>query len=549
MRHVLQRPYNDVIDTTQKNTAQHKPKLIRRQFIPKPGKQEKRPLGIPACEDKIIQECVRIIIEPILEAQFFAHSYGFRPMRDTHMAMERVVSLVHNTGYYWIVEGDIKNYFGTINHNKLLGQLWHLGIRDTRVLMIIKEMLEAGVMDEMETNGMGAQQGGVISPLLSNVYLNAFDWKIAKAWEEKKTKHPYQRKAARLEALRKRSHLRPAYLIRYADDWVILTDTRENALWWKHRIKTYLWDELKLELSEEKTKITDIRKKPIEFVGFRYKVVASNKSRTGYVTRIRPIPARLEMKIDEVRDTIHQIGKQSSINNEIRVIHRVNSQIRGIINYYKIATMVNIDLGRYAWAIRSLARKRMRTIGSRDSPANVTRNLQSVHSQYTTRIPAIFKDEHIIGLTSLAFCKWQPGTLKNQAETPYTEEGRRRYYQRTKKRPRLHRPDDLLDKHQKTKGQNGHALLSAYNFEYFLNRGYAFNRDKGRCRICASTLTKDTIDFHHVRPRLPLKHVNRVPNLASVCIECHQMIHNGISVDGKPKRIVIRIQRMREKLR
>ena len=162
IRMILQQPYDTVIESTIDNTIRHQPIPIRREHIPKPGKKETRPLGIPASIDKITQECVKIIIEPILEAQFFDHSYGFRPMRDTHMAMERVTSLVHTTGYHWIVEGDIRNYFGTINHNKLLGQLWHLGIRDTRVLKIIKEMLEAGVMDEMDTNTIGTQQGGVI---------------------------------------------------------------------------------------------------------------------------------------------------------------------------------------------------------------------------------------------------------------------------------------------------------------------------------------------------------------------------------------------------
>ena len=111
--------------------------------------------------DRIVQECMRIVLEPILEAQFFAHSYGFRPMRDTAMALERVSTLTHNTGYYWIVEGDISKCFDRINHAVLLRRLYHMGIQDQRVIQIIKAMLKAGIMGECEVNEDGTQQGGL----------------------------------------------------------------------------------------------------------------------------------------------------------------------------------------------------------------------------------------------------------------------------------------------------------------------------------------------------------------------------------------------------
>lgn len=145
MRQILELPFADVIRTVQENLKDYRPTPIRRAHIPKPGKTEIRPLGIPNILERVIQECVRVVIEPILEAQFFNHSYGFRPYRDAHMALERVTDIVHKTGYCWIIEGDIRRYFDTINHAKLLKQLWHLGIRDRRILMIIKCMLKAGI--------------------------------------------------------------------------------------------------------------------------------------------------------------------------------------------------------------------------------------------------------------------------------------------------------------------------------------------------------------------------------------------------------------------
>jgi len=168
----LQRSHHWVIKDIQ-NAFQHfEPQKIRRVYIDKPGKNEKRPLGIPTIRDRIVQECMRIVLEPILEAQFFSHSYGFRPMRDAAMALERMSTLAHNTGYYWIVEGDISKCFDRIDHSILLNRLYHMGIKDRRVLQIIKAMLKAGVMDECEVNTEGTPQGGLISPLLANVYLD-----------------------------------------------------------------------------------------------------------------------------------------------------------------------------------------------------------------------------------------------------------------------------------------------------------------------------------------------------------------------------------------
>ncbi len=173
--HILEKDYPDVIARVQESLKDYCPAPVRRVYIPKPGKTEKRPLGIPAIIDRIIQECVRLVIEPILEAQFFTHSYGFRPMRDAHMALERTTDIVHKTGYHWIIEGDISKFFDNVNHTRLIKKLWHMGIRDRRVLMIIKTMLKAGIMGELKENPLGTPQGGIISPLLANAYLNTLD--------------------------------------------------------------------------------------------------------------------------------------------------------------------------------------------------------------------------------------------------------------------------------------------------------------------------------------------------------------------------------------
>ena len=248
----LQKPFPWVVADIQRAFKHFEPQQIRRVYIDKPGKIEKRPLGIPAIRDRIVQECMRMVLEPILEAQFFAHSYGFRPMRDAAMALERVDIIMHNTGNYWIVEGDISKCFDRIDHSILIKRLYHMGIKDRRVLQIIKAMLKAGVMDECAVNEEGTPQGGLISPLLANVYLDIMDEWVSKQWETKRTRHQYVQDQSRYAAMRKKTALIPGYLARYADDFIIATDTRAHAEDWKNRVQSFLQERMKLTLSQEK---------------------------------------------------------------------------------------------------------------------------------------------------------------------------------------------------------------------------------------------------------------------------------------------------------
>ena len=247
----LQRPMDEIVEEIQQLFKHYVPRPIRRVYIDKPGKAEKRPLGIPAMRDRIMQECMRIVLEPIAEAQFFQHSYGFRPMRDTSMAIQRAQSLCVNTGYQWIVEGDISKCFDNINHTRLIKRLYHIGVKDQRVLQIIKAMLKAGVMGEFDVNEYGVAQGSVIGPLLANIYMDIMDEWITKQWENKKLvrrhrlgdhdKLAYSTQGSKLAALRT-TKLHPGYLIRFADDFLLITDTKEHAIVWKERLRQLVKD-------------------------------------------------------------------------------------------------------------------------------------------------------------------------------------------------------------------------------------------------------------------------------------------------------------------
>lgn len=546
-RDYLQKSFQWVIRDIQSAFGHYSPQKIRREYIDKPGKSEKRPLGIPTIRDRIVQECIRIVLEPILEAQFFKHSYGFRPWRDTHQALARVSDIVHDTGYHWVVEGDISKCFDKLNHSVLLKRLYHMGIKDRRVIAIVRAMMKAGIVGECEINEDGVPQGGVLSPLLANVSLSVLDEWVTRQWEHKSTRFPYEQWITKSGALRKRSNLMPGYLIRYADDFVIITDSHEHALSWKRRLHKFLQTEMKLTLSAEKTLITDVRKQYIHFLGYEYKVV-KGKARKGYISRSIPDRVRLHSKVRKISAEIKAIPYDYSREQVIREINRINSMIRGVLNFYSSCTWVNIAMRKHSHYLQQVAMQRLTQYKGIWIPAKDTRNLPRIHQNYRLKIPAIRYQDMYIGITSLSFVKWDKAMSKNEKETPFSEEGRAIHFKRTKKKRQNARLDDMYSD-QTAKAvlygrQNGH-----FNFEYIMNRAYALNRDRLKCRVCGGWLISCVPYVHRINPNLPQNKLNRVDNLASVHKECLDAILNKnadtTNFDTKARR---KIEVFREKL-
>ncbi|HWK22175.1 MAG TPA: reverse transcriptase domain-containing protein, partial [Ureibacillus sp.] len=210
---------NDLIEEIRKQLKNYRPKKVRRKLIEKDnGKM--RPLGIPCILDRIIQQCFKQVLEPIAEAHFFNHSYGFRPLRSTHHAMARIQYLVNQSQLHYVVDIDIKGFFDNINHTLLIKQLWNLGIRDRQVLACIAKMLKSEI-DGEGIPSKGSPQGGLLSPLLSNIVLNELDHWVAKQWELFPLHKPFKTREGQLLA-KKRTQLKEGYLVRYADDFKIL---------------------------------------------------------------------------------------------------------------------------------------------------------------------------------------------------------------------------------------------------------------------------------------------------------------------------------------
>jgi len=335
----------------------YRPKPVRRKDIPKPHDPTKtRPLGIPCIWDRLVQQCIKQIMEPICEAKFSENSFGFRPNRSAEHAIQRTYSLLNLSKLHYIIEFDIKAFFDEVNHSKLIKQIWAMGIRDTHLIWIIKQIMKAPIKmpdGRMEFPTKGTPQGGLCSPLLANIVLNELDHWVESQWQE----HPVTREYSPIKkkdgtkhyskgyAYMRKTKLKEMFIVRYADDFRIFCRTKKDAIKTKIAITQWLSERLKLEVSEEKTRIVNVKRRYSDFLGFKIKVHPKGKTDKGnkkHVVKSRISDKNLKDKREKLTEQAKEIATPSEGRTEKQEVALYNSMVMGMQNYYQIATHVNL---------------------------------------------------------------------------------------------------------------------------------------------------------------------------------------------------------------
>ncbi len=330
-----------------------RPLPVRERMIPKASGKLRR-LGIATIRDRVVQASLKLVLEPIWEADFRPCSYGFRPGRRAHDAVAETVMFVNNR-YEWIVEGDITACFDEISHSALLERV-RQRIGDKRVLALVKAFLKAGILAEdgsLRNSRTGAPQGGILSPLLSNVALSVLDDDIAQI--------PGGPRSNTVErAKRKRHGLANYRLIRYADDWLLLvTGTREHALGMRDRAAAVLAP-MGLRLSEEKTKITHIDE-GVDFLGWRIQRHRKKGTNRHYIYWY---PSRKAVKI--ITGKVKMLCRRMDTNQPLdALLRQLNPALRGWCAYFRpgMSARTFCYLSAYLWGrvMAWLRRKHRRT--------------------------------------------------------------------------------------------------------------------------------------------------------------------------------------------
>lgn len=493
--HIKRLKSDEFVMKIQSKFANYTPKSVKRVEIPK-SDGRLRPLGIPCIEDRIMQQCIKQVLEPICEAKFHKHSYGFRPNRNTSHAIARCMHLMNRAKLHYVVDIDIKGFFDNVNHSKLKKQLWQIGIRDKNLICILDKILKS----EIKGIGIptkGTPQGGIISPLLANVVLNELDWWVSSQWETFKTQHNYN--SYNRYRSQRTTNLKEMWLVRYADDFKIFCRDHKTAIKIFNAVKQWLKERLGLDVSNEKSKITNLRKNYTEFLGFRLKV---KLKRHKYVCNSRISKKAKQHTIDKLKEQIKNIQKHPN-NKEAS---KFNSMILGSHNYYRYATHVNRDFVEIDFLVRKTLKARLKNIIN--NKPKISKTYEILYGKYNGKITTIRN----ITIFPIYGCRTKNALCFRQVVCNYTAEGRQFIHDN------LYGYDDIMK----------YLLSSLYDtnsIEFNDNKISLIAGQRGICYVTGEALQIGFMECHHKVPK-SLGGTDEYKNLVWLITPAHKVVHS-----------------------